>query len=79
MIDREKVLTVLRRRFPGAALDALAAAANAIVGLSDEWEDITSLEPDLVGHLRHPCSDRCIVADQAGEDMEFRLYRRRVV
>jgi hypothetical protein len=41
MVDREKVLTVLTRRFPGARPDQVAAAANAIVGLEDEWEDVT--------------------------------------
>jgi hypothetical protein len=78
MIDREKVLTVLRRRFPGAHADALAAAANAIVGLSDEWEDITTLEPDLAEHLTRRCSEGCVVADSAEGEMEFRLYRRRI-
>jgi hypothetical protein len=43
MVDREKVLTVLTRRFPGARPEQLAAAANAIVGLDDEWEDVTEL------------------------------------
>jgi hypothetical protein len=33
MIDREKLETILRRRFPGASLDQVAAAANAIIGL----------------------------------------------
>jgi hypothetical protein len=41
MVDREKVLAVLTRRFPGAHPDQLAAAANAIVGLDDQWEDAT--------------------------------------
>jgi hypothetical protein len=40
MIDREKLETILRRRFPGAPLDQVAAAANAIIGLdSQESED----------------------------------------
>ena len=40
MIDREKVLTVLARRFPGAGADQIAATANAIVGLTDEPIDV---------------------------------------
>jgi hypothetical protein len=40
MVDRERVLTVLRRRFPTAPPDEIAAAANAIVGLEDEWEEL---------------------------------------
>jgi hypothetical protein len=40
MIDREKVLAVLSKRFPEAARENVAAAANAIVGLEDEWEEV---------------------------------------
>lgn len=64
MVDREKVLTVLRRRFPDASAAQLAAAANAIVGLDDDW---TVFEPhnldDLIDHLRRGA--------------EFRLLERR--
>jgi hypothetical protein len=38
VIDREKVMAVLEKRFPGARLCDLAAAANAIVGLSPEFD-----------------------------------------
>ena len=40
MLDREKVVTVLTRRFPGSAAGQIAAAANAIVGLEDEWVEV---------------------------------------
>ena len=40
MVDRERVLTILRRRFPSARTEDIAAAANAIVGLEDEWEEL---------------------------------------
>lgn len=33
MIDRQQLESILQRRFPGAALDQIAAAANAIMGL----------------------------------------------
>jgi hypothetical protein len=33
MIDRQQVESILVRRFPGAPLDQIAAAANAIMGL----------------------------------------------
>jgi hypothetical protein len=36
MIDREKLETILRRRFPGSSLDQVAAAANAIIGLDSQ-------------------------------------------
>lgn len=42
MVDREKVLTVLMRRFPEATALQRAAAANAIVGLDEEWEVVDS-------------------------------------
>jgi hypothetical protein len=37
VIDREKVLAVLLKRFPDAAPNDVAAAANAIVGLEAEY------------------------------------------
>jgi len=37
-VDREKVLAVLIKRFPGAPPCDIAAAANAIVGLEPEFE-----------------------------------------
>jgi hypothetical protein len=76
MIDREKVVTVLRKRFPGAAAEEVAAAANAIVGLADEWEDVTNLEPDLASHLTRACGDACYVAHLVDQN-EFRLLVRR--
>jgi len=77
MIDREKVLTVLRRRFPGATAEDLAAAANAIVGLPDEWEDITTIEPNLGDHFGRACGETCILAAGFANDVEFRILRRR--
>lgn len=44
MIDREKVLVVLRRRFPSARAEEVAAAANAIVGLEPEYEPVECAE-----------------------------------
>ena len=40
MVDRQKVETILRRRFPGSDIAQIAAAANAIMGLDDEWEEV---------------------------------------
>jgi hypothetical protein len=40
MIDREKVIAILRKRFPSARADEIAAAANAIVGLRVEWHEV---------------------------------------
>ena len=54
MLDREKVVAVLTRRFPGSAIEQVAAAANAIVGLDDEW-----LEVPLHGGAEPLCRDGC--------------------
>ncbi len=64
MLDREKVLTVLRRRFPTAQAGELAAATNAIVGLEDEWDEVDSRNlAELIDRLRR--------------GSEFRLLERR--
>jgi hypothetical protein len=65
MMDREKVLAVLTKRFPHAEAAARAAAANAILGLGDEWEEVTG---DELSHL----------AQQMKHGNTFRLFRRRV-
>jgi len=64
MIDREKVLTVLRRRFPHATSSQIAAAANAIVGLEEEWDVVEW----------HNLAD---LVDRVRRGAEFRLIERR--
>ena len=64
MIDREKVLAVLAKRFPGASPQDVAAAANAIVGLDDEWEEVSDREDELGYHVSAQCSDICYLAQQ---------------
>ena len=44
MIDREKVLAVLLKRFPAAAPNDVATAANAIVGLAPEYAPVSPTE-----------------------------------
>lgn len=77
MIDREKVLAVLQKRFPGSASDQVAAAANAIVGLEDEWEDVTEREPELGYHFSVQCGEICYLADQVRQGAELRVFVRR--
>ena len=44
MVERHKVEAVLLRRFPGAPSRDVAAAVNAIVGLVDDWQEVSPLE-----------------------------------
>lgn len=77
MIDREKVLAVLRKRFPNGSPEQFAAAANAIVGLEDEWEDVTGHEPEFGYHFSIQCGEICYLAEQTQLGSQFRVYRRR--
>lgn len=63
MIDRHKVETLLRRRFPNATWEQIATATNAIVGLDDEWEEVVGAE------IEH-------VDQQMRDGVEFRLFKR---
>ena len=63
MVDRQKLETLLSRRFPDATRTQIAAAANAIMGLEDEWEEMGV--------------DICAIAREAENGTEFRLLRRR--
>ncbi len=55
MIDREKVVSVLLKRFPEALLCDVAAAANAIVGLPLEFDP---LDPAGIVMFRCETPDR---------------------
>ena len=70
MLDREKVVAVLKRRFPGSAVDQVAAAANAIIGLEDEWVEV--LLPE--GGWDRWCPEGCQLRrmSQAGPIKVFR-------
>ena len=78
MIDRQKLETVLGRRFPGARSDQIASAANAIMGLEDEWEEVGSHD-DFGYHVSTRCLDSCALAREAHAGAEFRVLRRRAV
>ena len=66
MLDRQKLETILERRFPGATRHQVAVSANAIMGLDDEWEEVQD-------------HDILALAAQIDEGEEFRLLRRRAV
>ncbi len=76
MIDREKVLAVLHKRFPHSSVEDRAAAANAIVGLGDEWEDVTARQPELKYCAAVHCADCCFIADQRLQGHELRILMR---
>jgi Asp-tRNA(Asn)/Glu-tRNA(Gln) amidotransferase C subunit len=79
MLDRQKLETVLIRRFSGAAKEQIAAAANAIMGLEEEWEEVDTQEHEEFGyHFSVQCNDICSLARQAAQGAEFRLLRRRM-
>jgi hypothetical protein len=77
MLDRQKLETLLSRRFPGAAHNQVAEAANAIMGLADEWEEVVGQEEELGYHFSVQCSDICMLAREVEQGSEFRLFRRR--
>jgi len=77
MVDRDKVLAVLAKRFPHAAGEDMAAAANAIVGLEEEWEEVTDREGEPGYHYSPACSEFCYLAQQAERGDTFRLFLRR--
>lgn len=79
MVDREKVLAVLTKRFPHSPAEDRAAAANAILGLDEEWEDVTDRDDELGYHYSASCSEICYLAQQAERGDTFRLLRRRAV
>jgi hypothetical protein len=76
MLDREKIVAVLKRRFPGAAAEQVAAATNAIVGLDDEWVEIPLAAEERSGRRPLPCTNRCYLADAARSGATFRVFQR---
>ena len=76
MIDRQKLETVLSRRFPDASTGQIAATANAIMGLGDDWEEIGD-RSELGYRVTAKCAEFCVLAGCARDGGEFRLFRRR--
>jgi hypothetical protein len=77
MLDRQKVEAVLTRRFPGAPRDQVAAATNAIMGLSDEWEEVLHDDSPSGYHFANECGRVCYLTDEAQGATEYRLFKRR--
>ena len=77
IIDREGVQTVLRRWFPEASSDTIDSATSQIVGVTDEWVEVTSKEEEMGYHYSSRCPNICYLADQVEQGAEFRLFLRR--
>ena len=78
MLDRQELETLHSRRFTGTSHDQIAAAANAIMGLGEEWEEVAGKEQELGLHfLSVQCADICYLAREIANGSEFRLLRRR--
>jgi hypothetical protein len=75
MLDREKVVAVLKRRFPGAAAEQVAAATNAIVGLEDEWIEVPA-PLDRTRQTAAPCASSCYLVEAALKGANFRVFKR---
>jgi hypothetical protein len=72
MVDREKVIVVLRRRFPAARPEEIATAANAIVGLEPEYRAIEIAE---IHRLECLAGREAFTAEDVASG-RLRLYRR---
>lgn len=77
MVEREHVLTVLRKRFPNATAGEIAAAANAIAALPDEWQEVPVAELPCGDEFPAQRSDTCDPAEQSPEGVPVRVFRRR--
>ena len=77
MHDRQKIEAVLSRRFAGATAGQIAAAANAIMGLDDEWEEVLGIEDASGCHYAASCQDACALAHTLEDGTAFRLLRLR--
>lgn len=76
MLDRQKIEAILTRRFPAAGERDVAAAANAIMGLGDEWEEI--VDHDEIGYqYSADCREICYLAREFDRGAELRFFRRR--
>ena len=81
MLDRQKLESILGRRFPGAPRQQVAAAANAIMGLPDEWEEVLHEDYPAGHHFSNECGNLCYLAADGATNpdpgTEFRLFKRR--
>jgi len=77
MVDRDNVLSVLHKRFPRASRHEVAWAANAMVGLDDEWEVVAWNEPEIDCSDSISCGQQCYLADRRLDGTAFRMFQKR--
>jgi len=77
MIDREKVLAVLQKRFPGRQPTRWRRRRTRLSGWADEWLDVTARQPDLNYCASVHCAETCFIADQRQLGFEFRILMKR--
>ena len=75
MLDRQKIEAILRRRFAGSTDQQIATAANAIMGLDDEWEEVADAGRETGCHDTTEC-ETCYPAREFDRGTEFRVWRR---
>ena len=75
MVDRDKVLSVLHQRFPAASRQQVARAANAIVGLGDDWEEVAWDDPEVACAGPIPAGERRFLADGVRQGTEFHIFQ----
>ena len=79
MIDRDKVLSVLHKRFPEASAQQVAWAANAIVGLTDERDLIARNATEIECSASAAGRQSCDSAGGIPDGPEFRRFAARTV
>lgn len=77
MLDRQKVEAILGRRFSGATRVQIAAAANGIMGLPDEWEEALHDAHEGRYYFSNECGNVCYLTEDLAPGIEFRLFKRR--
>jgi hypothetical protein len=73
MVDRHKVLSVLRKR----SRRKVAGAANAIIGPGDDWEEVAWDDPEVACAGPIPAGERRCLVDDIRQGTECHLFRTR--
>lgn len=77
MVEREQVVEVRRTRVPDAAVADVAAAANAVVSLGDEWREVEDLQ-EVLGPQSEAvaCADSACLVERLRQRVGVKLLQR---